>query len=80
MKEKRLPFNSYVTIKDDEEVVLNTLKPGQDFPSKEVRIDGGAGNEEAKDKVETKSFHKSEEEGGEEGLAVLPVAGLVERS
>ena len=79
MKERRLPVPAYVAInEDDENIIVNTLRADQELPSvTQDRVGGVKG--EAKDsqnddkKGETK---KSEDDDGEEGLAVLPVAGL----
>ena len=91
MKEKIFPVSSYVAINDDDgDIVVNTLPPPhQQLPRRESearsvrkgRLEDRRREEEADNLHHDKNdnqIKKSEgEEDGEEGMAVLPVAGQI---
>ena len=79
MKEERSPVSSYLAINEDEKIVVSTLTTDQHRIGKKVRIADRASQSEvgnSQEKVETTPLTKNEDEDGEEGIAVLPVAGL----
>ena len=71
MKESRSPVSSFLAVTDDERIVVQTVRTERDKPdhAKKVRIVEGASQNE------TAPLAKTEEE-DEDGIAVLPVAGL----
>ena len=82
MKEKIFPVSSYVAINDDDgDVVVKTLPPHQQLPRREsqVRSVRKARREVETENLQDKNDHpikkSEEEEDGEGGMAVLPVAG-----
>ena len=84
MKEKIFPVSSYVAINDDDgDVVVKTLPPHQQLPRRESQVrsvrkdrrEEEAETENLQDKNDHPIKKSEEEEDGEGGMAVLPVAG-----
>ena len=74
MKEKIFPVSSYVAINEDEgDIVVKTLPtPHHQLPRRESQeVDN------LQDKNDQPVKKSEEEDGGDEGMAVLPVAGRI---
>ena len=88
MKEKIFPVSSYVAINDDDgDILVKTLpSPQQQLPRRDseaarsvrkVRLEGEeADNLQDRNENQIKKSEE-EEDGGEGGMAVLPVAGQI---
>ena len=76
----RASLSAYVAInEDDENIIVNTLRADQELPSVTVHTVRAEAREilDNDKKGEVNELKKNEDEDGEEGLAVLPVAGLL---